>query len=87
MIAKLPNGHIPNDHIIYRHFIFQGPQKYTQFFIFGLKYIIWQPWCQAARIQKTLSKLSQQFSDGKELKGAEKNVDVKVRVARFFLTQ
>jgi hypothetical protein len=45
MIAKLSNAHkciqwsfnIPNDQKICQHFPFQGPQKYTQIGIFGLK--------------------------------------------------
>jgi hypothetical protein len=41
--AKWPKN-IPNDHKISQHFPFQGPQKFTQIGIFGLKTNhIWQP--------------------------------------------
>jgi hypothetical protein len=56
---NIPNGHkiyqmatafvcIRNNiakivHKIDQHFLFQGPLKYTQIVIFGLKYTIWQP--------------------------------------------
>jgi uncharacterized protein YnzC (UPF0291/DUF896 family) len=36
--------HIPNGNKIYRHFQFQGPPKFTQIGIIGLKNTIWQPW-------------------------------------------
>jgi hypothetical protein len=32
---KFIQGRIPNGHIIYQHFPFQGPRKYTQIQIFG----------------------------------------------------
>jgi hypothetical protein len=40
---NIPNGHkihIPNGHKIYQHFPFQGPPKYTQGRIFGMKICI-----------------------------------------------
>jgi hypothetical protein len=62
--TKLPNGHnifrmariyskwleyIPNGHIIYQPFPFQGPPNFTQILVFlAWKYTIWQPWEAAA---------------------------------------
>jgi hypothetical protein len=39
MVIKYPNfqSHIPNGHKMYQHFPIEGPQKFTQIGIFGLK--------------------------------------------------
>jgi hypothetical protein len=56
---------VPNGNIIYQPFPFQGPPKFTQFGIFGLKiYSIWQPDGSRVTIMGEFSPIGPLFTFG-----------------------